>query len=187
MRFVGIDPSTKTGFVALDSQGRVLKAKEITGIGDKDPKRMVTLIFDLMSHIHEKDFVCIEGFPFSTQRAMFAGGLHHGIRNELFKKNIKYYEVAPNAVKKFVGVTGWTGEQGNKTRLKDKEKKKAVLKAVENMYGFTHSSDNIIDAYILAQIAHEIWMEQNVLRLLPENQKEVITSILYLQSKKKVK
>ena len=30
MRFVGIDISTKTGFVALDKQGNVLEAKEIT-------------------------------------------------------------------------------------------------------------------------------------------------------------
>jgi crossover junction endodeoxyribonuclease RuvC len=185
MRFVGIDPSTKTGFVALDNKGRVLKAKEITGVGDKDPKRMVTLIFDLMAHIQEGDIVCIEGFPFSTQRAMFAGGLHHGIRNELYKRGLKYYEVAPNAVKKFVGVTGWVGEPGQKRRLKDKEKKKAVLKAVEQMYGFTHSSDNIIDAYILAKIAWEVWMGQKGLRRLPVNQQEVINSILYPKRKAK--
>jgi crossover junction endodeoxyribonuclease RuvC len=30
---------------------------------------------------------------------MFAGGLHQGIRNELFKRKFPYYEVAPNAVK----------------------------------------------------------------------------------------
>lgn len=61
MRFVGIDPSTKTGFVALDEQGKVLRAKEITGAGSKDPYRMRTMIEDLMCHIHPCDLICIEG------------------------------------------------------------------------------------------------------------------------------
>lgn len=178
MRFVGIDPSTKTGFVALDGQGRVLKAKELTGIGDKDPKRMVTLINEIIEHIQKDDLIVIEGFPFATQRAMFAGGLHHGIRNELYKRGLKYYEVAPNSVKKFVGVTGWVGKKGDKKRLTGHQKKKAVLAAVQEMFGFTHTSDNIVDAYIMAQIAHEIWMELNVMRILPKHQQEVIDSIL---------
>lgn len=153
MRFVGIDPASKTGFVAIDENGQVLKAKELTGIGDKDPKRMTSLIYDIMLHIKQDDIICIEGFPFSTQKAMFAGGLHHGIRNELYRHGFKYYEVAPNAVKKFVNVTGWEGEPGNKKRLKGPAKKKAVMHAVEQHFGFKHSSDNVVDAYIMAQVA----------------------------------
>jgi crossover junction endodeoxyribonuclease RuvC len=153
VRFIGIDPASKTGFVGLDEQGQVLKAKELTGIGDKDPKRMTTLIYDIMQHIQPNDIICIEGFPFQTQKAMFAGGLHHGIRNELFKRGFKYYEVAPNAVKKFVGVTGWEGEPGNKKRLKGAAKKRAVMDAVKHHFGFEHPSDNVVDAYIMARIA----------------------------------
>lgn len=156
MRFIGIDPSTKTGFVALNKNGQVLKAKEITGIGDQDPKRMTSLIYDLMLHIQKEDIICIEGFPFSTQKAMFAGGIHHGIRNELFKRGFKYYEVAPNAVKKYVGVTGWEGEPGNKKRLKGAAKKRAVMDAVKSHFGFVHPSDNVVDAYIMAQIARSL-------------------------------
>lgn len=160
IRFVGIDPSTKTGFVALDINGNILKAKELTGIGDKDPKRMVTLINENVAHLMADDIVCIEGFPFATQKAMFAGGLHHGIRNELYKRDFKYYEVAPNAVKKFVNVTGWTGDPGNKKRLKGAAKKRAVMDAVKEHYGFVHSSDNVVDAYILAQIARAIYQRK---------------------------
>lgn len=156
MRFVGIDPSTKTGFVALDLTGQVLVAKEITGVGNEDPRRMITLIYDIMLHLKPTDVISIEGFPFDTQRAMFAGGLHHGIRNELYKKKLKYFEVAPNSVKKFVNETGWKGEPGNKVRLKGKEKKRAVMDAVERHFGFTHRSDNVVDAYILAQISMSI-------------------------------
>ncbi|WP_342743311.1 hypothetical protein [Metabacillus halosaccharovorans] len=69
MRFIGIDPSTKTGFVALDENGYVLVAKEITGIGDVDPRRMTTLIYGIMQHVKKDDSVCIEGFPFDTQKS----------------------------------------------------------------------------------------------------------------------
>lgn len=181
MRFVGIDPSTKTGFVALDGQGQVIKAKELTGLGNEDPKRMVTLIDEIMDFVHPaEDFIVIEGFPFSTQRAMFAGGLHHGIRNALFIRNVKFTNVAPNAVKKYVGVTGWIGEPGSKRRLKDKEKKRAVMAAVKEHFGFVHKSDNVVDAYIMAHIARELFLESDVAipRKRLSYQEEVIQSIL---------
>jgi crossover junction endodeoxyribonuclease RuvC len=187
MRFLGIDPSTKTGFCALDQSGQVIRAKELTGIGSEDPLRMTTLIDEIIAHVKPGDLICIEGFPYDTQRAIFAGGLHHGIRNELFKRKLPYYEVAPNAVKKFVNVTGWTGEKGSKVRLTGPQKKKAVMKAAFEHFGFEHKSDNVVDAYILARIAQEIWMEQNVLRVLPKYQTEVIYQILHPEHKEKSK
>jgi crossover junction endodeoxyribonuclease RuvC len=184
MRFVGIDPSTKTGFVALDESGQVIRAKELTGVGSEDPRRMITLIDEIIAHVKPGDLICIEGFPYDTQRAMFAGGLHHGIRNELFKRKLHYHEVAPNAVKKFVGVTGWVGEKGSKKRLTGPQKKKVVMTAVKEHYGFEHKSDNVVDAFILAQIAQEIWMEKNVYRFLLGHQAEVIQAILQPTKKK---
>ncbi len=59
MRIVGIDPSTKTGFVALDKDGKTLVAKEIMGVGKKDPYRMITLIDFVMNHVHKNDFIII--------------------------------------------------------------------------------------------------------------------------------
>lgn len=186
MRFVGIDPSTKTGFVALDGNGNVLKAKEITGVGSVDPKRIVTLTRDIAEHIHPDDFICIEGIPFDTQRAAQAGWIHGSIRNALYIKKIHYYEAAPNAVKKFVAVTGWVGEVGSKRRLKGPEKKRAVKEAVLKHYGFTHQSDNIIDAYIMAHIARVLYLELNGITVYgrPSYQDEVIHSILEPPKKK---
>jgi crossover junction endodeoxyribonuclease RuvC len=184
LRFVGIDPSTKTGFVALDEHGEVLRAKELTGVGSEDPKRMVTLINEVVAHLKPGDVICIEGFPYNTQKAMFAGGLHHGIRNELYKRKLRYYEAAPNTVKKFVNVTGWIGEKGNKKRLSGKEKKIAVMKAVTEHFGFEHKSDNVVDAFILAQIAKDLWKvnsgEYSSINegFLPTYQAEVLQSIL---------
>jgi crossover junction endodeoxyribonuclease RuvC len=192
-RFLGIDPSTKTGFVALDENGQVVRAKELTGVGKEDPRRMVTLINEIIAHVKPDDIVCIEGFPFDTQRAMFAGGLHHGIRNELFKRKIPYYEVAPNAVKKFVNVSGWTGEKGSKVRLKDKEKKQAVMQATFEHFEFEHNSDNVVDAYILAKIAEMLWIVNSGIScsinegFLPTYQAEVIQTILNPETKPKKK
>lgn len=185
-RFIGIDPSTKTGFVALDESGQIVRAKELTGVGSEDPRRMITLIDEIMTHVKPGDLICIEGFPFNTQRAMFAGGLHHGIRNELFKRKVPYYEVAPNAVKKFVNVTGWIGEKGSKERLTGPQKKKAVMKAAYEHYGFENKSDNIVDAFILAQISMKIHWWSEVSRAIPKYQFEVIQSILQ-PSKKRAK
>ena len=193
---MGIDPSSKTGFVALDEAGYVIKEKELTGIGDHDPKRMITLIDEVVAHLKPNDFICIEGFPFDTQKAMFAGGIHHGIRNELYKRKLTYYEAAPNAVKKFVDVTGWIGEPGSKVRLKGPAKKKAVKKAVFEHFGYKHSSDNVVDAYILARIAHLLWTVESGVQCsenegyLIRYQAEVINTILNpieKSKKKKVK
>ena len=188
MRFVGIDPSTKTGFVAMDQGGIVLKQKELKGVGSVDPKRIVTLTDEIMAFIQPGDVICIEGVPFDTQRAAQAGWIHGSIRNALFRKGFTYYETAPNAVKKFVGVTGWTGEPGSKKRLTGPAKKKAVKDAVLTHYGFTHSSDNVVDAYIIAQIARLIKQinTPEFIGCLPY-QREVVNGILSSEPKKKKK
>ena len=179
MRFIGIDPSTKTGFVALDEQGQVLKAKELTGVGSEDPFRMITMIDDIAAHIQKEDIIVIEGFGFATQQGIQLGGIGWGVRMSLTRRGHKYHEVAPNAVKKFVGVTGWTGEVGNKKRLTGPQKKKVVMKAVQNHYGFMHKSDNVVDAYILAQIARLIYQFDRAEFIgCPTYQAEVIETIL---------
>lgn len=177
-RFIGIDPSTKTGFVALNENGEVLRAKELTGVGKQDPYRMATMIDEIMDHLQKEDVIVVEGFGFNSQQAIQLGGIGWGIRMALLRRNFPYYEVAPNAVKKFVNVTGWTGEKGSKQRLTGKEKKKAMMDAVEEHFGFKHKSDNVVDAYIMAQIAKELWMEKQALRFLPKYQSEVVKQIL---------
>ncbi|AVK82440.1 hypothetical protein C3943_02200 [Lysinibacillus sp. B2A1] len=179
MRFIGIDPSTKTGFVALDENGQVLRAKELTGVGDKDPLRMITLIDEVMAHTQKGDIIAIEGFGFATQQGIQLGGIGWGVRMSLTRRGFKYHEVAPNAVKKFVSVTGFTGEVGNKKRLTGPQKKKAVMKAVQEHFGFSHKSDNVVDAYILAQIARLIYQFNQTSSIdCPNYQAEVVSTIL---------
>lgn len=189
MRFIGIDPSTKTGFVALDANGEVLKEKELKGIGSADPKRMVTLVDEIIAHLKPDDFICIEGFSFNStgQGVDFQYGLGWNIRNSLFRRGFNYIEVAPNAVKKYVNVTGWVGEPGNKRRLKGPEKKKAVMAAVKEHFGYQHSSDNVVDAYILAKIASGCFLASetgSLSSVYTSYQAEVIEQILNPAEKK---
>ena len=75
MRFIGIDPSTKTGFVALDENGQVLRAKELTGIGDKDPYRMITLIDEVMAHMQRATSLQLRDLDLQHSKAYNLVGL----------------------------------------------------------------------------------------------------------------
>ena len=140
MRFIGLDPSTKTGFVALDEHGQVLKAKELKGVGSADPYRMITMIDDIAAHIQKEDIIVIEGFGFATQQGIQLGGIGWGIRMMLARRGFKYIEVSPSQVKKFATGKGNT-------------KKEDMILPMFKHWRFEHYSDNVRDAYVLAQIA----------------------------------
>jgi crossover junction endodeoxyribonuclease RuvC len=167
-RYVGLDPSTKTGFVALDEDGNVLKAKELTGVDSQDPKRMVTMIDDIIAHIQPDDFICIEGFGFATDRGIQLGGIGWGIRMALFRRGINYTEVSPGSVKKFCTGKGNT-------------KKENMVIPIYKHWGFEHSSDNVRDAFVLAQIAKVLDFHDIT---LTKYQNEVIDTILSPPAKK---
>jgi crossover junction endodeoxyribonuclease RuvC len=146
-RFVGLDPSTQTGFVALDEAGAVLRRKELTGVGNEDPKRMVTLIDEIIAHIQPEDIICIENFGFATKQGIQLGGIGWGIRMALFRRGIKWIEVAPSQVKKFATGKGNT-------------KKEAMAVPIFKRWGFESSSNNVTDAYVLAQIARSVTISE---------------------------
>jgi crossover junction endodeoxyribonuclease RuvC len=159
MRFVGIDPSTQTGFVVLDEYKKVHVAKVITGISDDDLRQMVTMVDELRAHLRKEDYVAIEGFPYKSPQAIQLGGIGYMIRALLFRSGVKFVEIAPNTLKKRVGVTGFIGEKGSKERLKGKAKKDAVIAGAELTFGRSYSNDNINDAFILAHIAREKYLK----------------------------
>lgn len=177
MRFVGIDPSTKTGFVALDENGEVLRAKELTGLGAKDPKRMVTLVDEIIAHIQPGDFIVIEGFSFHSkgQGVSFQYGLGYAIRMALFRRKLQYYEATPAAVKKFATGKGNT-------------KKDEMVLPLFKQWGFEHPSDNVRDAYVIARIAMSLYLKKEVGSFMATKyQMEVIEAILEPKPKKKAK
>lgn len=157
--FVGIDPSTKTGFCRIDIDGKVLVATQIEGIGDKDPKRVCTMVDRIREELLKTDIVAIEGFGYASQQAIQMGWIGGMIRALLFRSGMNYQEIAPNALKARVGVSGWKGEKGSKVRLDKKEKKQAVITGTERTFGRSFTNDNINDAYILAQMARENYLK----------------------------
>lgn len=168
MRFIGIDPSTKTGLVALDETGEVVTAREIAYPG-KDPERMFRIIEQITEYVMDevringskhKVRVTIEGFGFNSRQATLLGGIGWGIRTALYRVGIKYTEVPPAQVKRFAC------GRGNAS-------KEYVAIGVYKRWGFESTSNNITDAYVLAQIARA----QTGKLPLTKFQKEVIARI----------
>lgn len=166
IRYIGIDPSTKTGLVALNAKGETLVAKEITGESDKDPKRMVTLVENIVNELKDTDVIAIEGFSYNSRGRgiAFQFGLGHSLRNALYSKNIDYTLVTPGQLKKYATGKGNTSKDNMAVPIFKKWK-------------FEHKSDNVRDAYVLAQIAralgsnNEIEVLQYQLEVLEELRK----------------
>lgn len=141
-RYVGIDPSTKTGLVIIDEHGDLWEAREIEASG-KDPERMHKLISAVASQLLPEDIVAIEGFGFASQTGFLLGGIGWGIRMNMWTRTISYTEIAPAALKKFASGKGNT-------------KKDELGVEIYKRWGFEHKSDNVRDAYVLAQIARSL-------------------------------
>lgn len=142
MRYVGIDPSTKTGLVILDESGQVLLEKEITTTAKSDPHRFIDISNSVIKHLDGKTIICIEGFSFGSRGAAVSTqyGIGWMIRSDLFRSGLKYTEVSPGGLKKFASGKGTT-------------KKDELAVHIYKRWGFESKSDNVRDAYVLAQIA----------------------------------
>jgi len=159
-RFVGLDPSTKTGVYIMDDAGNVIEAREIAPKG-KDPERMCRIVEDTLECLLPNDIVAIEGFGFASQTGFLLGGIGWGLRMEMFARKIRYIEVAPAALKKYASGKGNT-------------KKDELAVHIYKRWGFEHKSDNVRDAFVLAQIARSIRLGT----FDTKQQKEVLDAIL---------
>ncbi|UTI41103.1 hypothetical protein [Niallia sp. RD1] len=144
-RYVGIDPSTKTGLVILNEDGEVLHTEEITTKKTKDPQRFIDIANKIKHRLAFGDVICIEGFSYGSKGKGVSTqyGIGWQIRSMLVTNGFDYYEVAPGALKKFASGKGNT-------------KKDELVLPIYKRWGFESTSDNIRDAYILSQIARGI-------------------------------
>jgi crossover junction endodeoxyribonuclease RuvC len=161
-RYVGVDPSTKTGLVILNAQGEVENSSEVTTTLKDDPVRFMDIANRVVSQLLETDIITIEGFSYGSkgQGVSTQYGIGWLIRAELIRNRYSYTEVSPSAVKKFA-----TGK-GN-------EKKENMVLPIYKHWGFEHPSDNVRDAYVLAQIARGM----NGISKLTKYQTDVIKKI----------
>jgi crossover junction endodeoxyribonuclease RuvC len=159
-RYVGIDPSTKTGIVVLD--GTKEWTEEFTSKIKSDPERFFDITEQILSWLSKGDVICIEGFSYGSKGRGVSTqyGIGWLIRAELIRNGYTYTEVSPSAVKKFA-----TGK-GN-------EKKENMVLPIYKHWGFEHPSDNVRDAYVLAKIAQGV----NGISKLTKYQTDVIKKI----------
>lgn len=87
------------------------------------------------------ELVSVEGYSFDSENLPFSIGEGGGaIRMALHKRGVKYIEVPPTSLKKFVS--------GNGAAKKDK-----MIESVKKHYGFETDDDNVADAVGLAVFA----------------------------------
>lgn len=162
-RYVGVDPSTKTGTVILDAQGNVLKKIEIEGVGE-DPGRINDVVVRTLRLIERTDCVAIENFSHGSTGAYVGQQYAIGwaIRIGLYVRKQSYIEVAPNSLKKFATGVGRGGKED-------------LILPIYKRWGFEDPSDNVRDAFVLAQIVRAI--HEPVQLIKP--QQEVIHNLLH--------
>lgn len=162
MRFVGLDLSTKTGLVIIDESGNVITEKEITSKVKEDPQRMIDLTEQVLAHLKKDDIIAVEGFSYGSRGrgVAFQYGYGYSVQISLYKNNFNYLVVTPSQVKKFA--TGL----GNAS-------KESMILPIYKKWGYEHESDNVRDAFILAQIARATKINTK----LTKYQKEIIDAI----------
>lgn len=150
--FMGIDLSlTNTGIVVLDNKAKFIKQLEISTLSkDVIEYRLLFIKEEIKNLLNEfSDFIIyIEGLSMASrgQGVLQLAALHYFIRVFLYQNEFVYHVVAPTSLKKFV-CTG-------------KAKKELMLKEVYKKWGFDTDNDNIADAYGLARMSLEEYIEK---------------------------
>lgn len=142
MNVLGIDPSTKTGLVRVINgleYATVLNYPRTTGI-----HRVQSIAQGFENYLDDESapaVAVIEGYAFAN-RYTLATLVEVGVilRLSLHRRGITCYIAPPSVVKKFA-----TGK-GN-------SKKPEVAAAVKDRWGFENPSDDVVDAYVMAQMA----------------------------------
>lgn len=149
MRFVGIDPSTKTGIVILDENGVVIRELELTLENGMYSSTAELQAYgrDIAQYAATADVTCIEGFSFGSKGKGVSTqyGVGFAIRFALQDMDISFLEPTPSQVKKFA--------TGNGNMSKDN-----MVLPIFKKWKYEHKSDNVRDAFVLAQIARSIRM-----------------------------
>jgi crossover junction endodeoxyribonuclease RuvC len=162
MRYVGIDPSSKTGLVIIDKQGNIINTQDVTTKEKEDPQRFSDIAEKIIDELQPNDLIAIEGFSYGSKGkgVSFQYGLGWIIRHLLLERGYRYTEVPPTSVKKFATGKGNT-------------KKDEMVLPIYKKWGFEHTSDNVRDAFVLAQMVKGIYDSSN----LTEYQKEALKKV----------
>jgi len=150
--YAGIDPSlTSTGIVAIKAGGDTVFSHDIKTAPKTAPlQRLFDIrhrVLTLLDGLRLSDYrvlVGIEGYAYGrVNQAHALGELGGVLRVALFEAGYDMVDVAPTAVKKFA-----TGK-GN-------AKKDQILLAVYKKWGAEFQSNDVADAYVIAQIVKHL-------------------------------
>jgi len=141
-RILGIDPSTKMGFVVLDLEGNTITTVTAFQFDTrkKDMERLGAIGKEVLRMLekYHPDEVWLEGYSFGSKfnhEIMYSIGTV--IRYFLWQSGYEWNILPPPRLKKFATGKG-TG------------KKDLVMKQIYKYWGFDTDNDNIADAYALA-------------------------------------
>lgn len=163
IRFVGIDPSSKTGIVILDSMGEIVLAEEFRSKTSTDPMRMIDITKQIKVELRPMDRIAIEGFAYGAKGN--AVGLQYGlgwlIRAMMYIEKFSYTEVTPSQLKKFAS------NRGN-------AKKEDLVLPIYKKWGFENSSDNVRDAFVLARMVYSMYNHEGLVGYEQDVLKKII-------------
>jgi len=143
-KVMGIDPSTKTGLALIADDHCATSV--VSYPGSEGIHRLECLVSGVVQKLDawKPDLVVIEGYGYAnkyTLSLMVEIGVL--IRMSLHTRGIPWYICPPSVLKKYATGNGAA-------------KKPAVASAVKLRWGFDAPSDDVVDAYVLAQIAKEL-------------------------------
>ena len=146
MNVLGIDPSTKTGAVVLNQLGEVLYAEEwappanlcIEERADQQADQLLDVMAEfspglILMEDHIRHWV-------NPNIAIKLISVSAILRYMLWARGDDFFLCAPSQLKKFISGKG---------NIKKDEVRLEVFKK----YGYEHKSDNVVDAYVIAQMA----------------------------------
>jgi Holliday junction resolvasome RuvABC endonuclease subunit len=142
MKVLGLDPSTKTGWVVVENTdgGVSFIASGMIHFPGKAGMARIQLIGQAVGDLlteHKPDLVVIEGYGFANKHTLvIMVEVGTSIRFQLYKSEIPWGIVAPNQLKKFVSGKGGT-------------KKDGMMLAVYKQWNFEGTNDEC-DAFGLA-------------------------------------
>lgn len=142
MRVMGIDPSTKTGIAVVDSGKKVIYTEEIEFKKQTGFERISNIAGRVLElrEIYQPDLITIEEMIVGqASSAITVIQVASILRYFLWQEGVRYWEVNPSTLKKFVSGGGAA-------------KKEEMMMYVLKNWGFQSKTNNIADAVGLAMI-----------------------------------
>lgn len=144
----------------MDNSGNEINRKEIVMHIENNPINMIKLTDEILSYVQPDDIVGLEGYGYASKQGFLLGGIGWIIRTGLIKMGVTYYEIPPNSLKKFATGVG-------------NADKRHIAVEVNKRWGFFDKSDNVTDAFVLAQMVRSINENQKLTKFQTDSLKKV--------------